>query len=212
MMIKKSALLTFLFSFLLLQLNAQHTDAALWTGAGVSFDIGKDFKCEIAEELRYNISVADLYQKNTNIGLDYKFNKHFKAGLDYRFSLRDNNYKNRVAVSGSYKKGFGDLDMSLRSKMQYSFTPDRSEGTAWRNKLSAKYKINKHFSPFLSGEIFYSFSNKINQFDNYRFETGLNYGLNKHNDFYFSYLYDKEFNLNNPQTLNVLSINYVYSF
>ncbi len=198
--------------FLVHSLRAQHTDAALWTGAGVSFDIGKDATFQIAEELRYNISVADLYQKNTNIGFDYKINKHFKAGIDYRLSLRDNNYKNRVAISGSYKVGLSDLDLSLRSKLQYSFTPDRSEGTALRNKIAAKYKINKHFSPFLSGEIFYSFSNTINQFDNYRLETGLNYGLNKHNDFYLSYLLDKEFNLNNPGTLNVISINYVYSF
>lgn len=213
MMIKK-----YFFAFLLIsllpirQLYAQHTDGAGWVSVGISFEIINDLTCDIGEEMRYNFSVGDLYQLNTNIGLDYKFSKRFKAGVEYRYSVREVQNISRVAASFGYKEELQDLTLSLRSKLQYSFIPDASEGTAFRNKIGAKYKINKDFSPYISAELFYSLSNEINQFDNFRSEAGISYGPNKHNEFNLSYLFDKEFNVNKPETMHIGSLGYVYTF
>ncbi len=209
---KKQFLLITLIIILLRPLSAQQVDGGSWVNVGISFEIINDLSCDISEEIRYNFTTGDLYQMNSNIGFDYKINKRFKVGTEYRYSIRQSQNTNRIAASFVYKEEMNDLTLSLRSKFQYSFTPNTSEGTAFRNKLGAKYKINKDFSPFITGEIFYSMSNEINQFDNFRTEGGLSYGPNKHNEFNLSYIYDKEFNVNKPETMHIVSLSYKYSF
>lgn len=58
---------------------AQHTDGGVWTGVGFSFEPVNNFTFDFNEELRYNVSVADLYQINSNFSLDYKLSKKFKT-------------------------------------------------------------------------------------------------------------------------------------
>lgn len=183
-----------------------------WGSVGVGFDITKNLSASLGEEMRYNFSIAQLYQSNSDVALSYKLNKHFKVAADYRFSIRPDKYVQRIGASVTYRKGFGDLDASIKTRMQYSFTPDLQEGTAWRNKLAFKYDVNKHLSPFLSGELFYSIANDIDQFDDYRLEAGCAYDLNKHNEFTLSWLYDHEFNVNNPGSMHVITFGYYYSF
>ncbi len=213
MMIKKLSI-----SFLLLiciagnNLFAQHVDGGTWMSVGVSFEPINDITVDINEEARYNMSIGNLYQLNTNFSIDYKLSKKFKSGVEYRYSIRDNRNTNRFGLSVAYKEGMGDFDLSLRSKFQYSPVPDGPEGTAWRNKAGLSYAINKDFSPFVSGEVFYSISNEIDQLDNYRIEGGLDYGPNKHTDFTLSWIYDREFNVNNPDIMHVLTLGYKYSF
>lgn len=193
-------------------LHAQHIDGGSWIGAGIEFKPIKDFSVNLNEEIRYNISIGSLYQLNSNVSVDYKINKQIKTGIEYRYSIRDGRNTNRFGLSASIKDGFGDFDLGLRSKIQYSPVPDGPEGSAWRNKASLSYKINKHFYPFVSGELFYTFSNTINQFDNYRLEAGIDHHINKHNDLGISWIFDKEFNVNNPGTMHVLTLGYKYSF
>ncbi len=193
-------------------LYGQHTDGAVWTYTGVQYEVFKDLNVEVAEEFRYNTSVADLYQKNSHFSASYKLTKKIKISGEYRYSIRDGANTNRFGFGASYREGFGDLDISVRSKYQYSTAPDGSEGTAWRNKLSAQYSFNKDWSIFTSGELFYTFSNEIDQWDNYRLETGIDWSPNKHHDLSVSWIYDQQFNVNAPNGMHILSIGYVYSF
>ncbi len=212
MMIKKSACISCLVLLCSLRISyGQNTDLGGWANAGFGFDIIGDLSGEISEEVRYNFSIAELYQTNTDIALGYKFNKHLKVSADYRYSIRPTKRVNRTGIAVSYKQGVQDFDFTFKTRFLYAFTPDAQEGSAWRNKLTAAYKINKQFSPFVSGELFYSLSNQIDQLDNYRLEAGLNYDLNKHNEFSFGYLYDHEFNVNNPTTMHIFTIGYFYS-
>ena len=213
MMIKKLSI-TFLLIISLAANNlfAQHIDGGTWVNAGISFEPIKDITVDLNEEARYNASIGSLNQLNTNISIDYKLSKKIKTGVEYRYSIRDNKNTNRFGWGISYKEGMGDFDLNLRTKFQYSPVLDGPEGTSWRNKLGLSYAINKDFSPFVSCEMFYSIANEISQFDNYRIEGGLDYGPNKHNDFTLSWIYDHEFNVNNPDIMHVLSFSYKYSF
>lgn len=190
--------------------RAQHTDGGAWLYAGISHEVIKDLKLELGEELRYNISTADAYQYNTHFSAGYKLNKHFKIGADYRYSIREGANTNRYGASLTYKQGLNDLDISLRSRILYSVVADAAEGTAWRNKLSMEYKVNKDLSAGVSGELFYAISNEIDQFDNYRLQAGFTYAPNKHHSFDVAYIYDHEFNVNNPSSMHVLSLGYVF--
>lgn len=199
--------------------RAQHTDAGLWISAGADFNLPKGFSAEVQETAKYDATVDLLYQLNTDISLDYKINKHFKATANYRFSSRlnegisaPNEGVQRVSFAITGRKGFGDLDLSLRSRYQYDFHQSGINTSAWRNKLTAKYKINKKISPFAGGEIFYSFSNVINQFDDMRLEAGFDYTLNKKNTLSFYYLFDYPFHINDPLTMHIAGIDYIYKF
>ncbi len=211
MMIKQ--LTGILFILLLCKsLFAQHTDAATWLSAGISTDLSKDISLDLSEEMRYNISVEDLYQLNSDISLSYKFTKKIKVGLDYRYSVRTDADVNRTGFSLTLREGFKDLDFSIRSKFQYSFIPDQKEGTSWRNKGTLKYEGIKNFTPYFSTELFYSFSNDIDQFDNYRVDIGFDWGISKHHDLTPFYMFDKEFNVNDPLTMHIFGLGYVYKF
>lgn len=191
---------------------AQYRDAGAWISAGISADLHKSLSLDISEEMRYNISVANLYQINSEIGLAYKFTKKIKVGFDYRYSVRELADINRIGFSLTLREGVKDFDFSIRSKIQYSFIPDRQEGSAWRNKGTVKYELKKNLIPYFSAELFYGFSNEINQFDNYRLEAGLNWKIVKHHELNPFFLYDQEFNVNNPETMNIIGLSYVYNF
>ena len=209
MMIKNSLLIAFFIITCTISF-AQHRDAGTWIGAGISYDLSKDISLDINEEMRYNISVADLYQLNSNISFSYKFTKKIKVGIDYRYSVRESVDVNRVGCSLTLREGVKDFDFSIRSKIQYSFIPDRQEGSAWRNKGTIKYEVTKKLTPYFSAELFYAFSNDIDQFDNYRLETGMRWELNKHHELNPFFLYDQEFQVNAPEILNVFGLSYVY--
>lgn len=191
---------------------AQHRDAGTWLSAGISADIAKDLTLDISEEMRYNISVASLYQINSDIALSYKFTKKIKIGIDYRYSIRELTDINRVGLALTLREGVKDFDFSIRSKIQYSFTPDQQEGSAWRNKGTIKYEATKKLTPYFSAELFYAFSNQINQFDDYRLEAGLSWEITKHHELNPFFLYDQEFHVNDPEILNVFGLTYVYKF
>lgn len=191
---------------------AQHTDGAVWTYTGAKFEPVKNVFVEVAEEFRYNVSVADLYQSNSHAQISYKFTKKIKVAGEYRYSVRASGNTHRWGLGATYREGFGDLDISFRTKYQYSTAPDGGEGTAWRNKVSADYALNKDWAIFASGELFYTMSNALDQFDNFRGETGIDYSPNKHHDFTVSYIYDHEYHVNNPLRMHILSIGYVYAF
>ena len=202
-----------LIAFFLIACNvsfAQHRDLGTWLGAGISYDLTKNISLDISEEMRYNISVADLYQLNSDISLSYKFTKKIKVGIDYRYSVRELADVNRVGCSLTLREGVKDFDFSIRSKIQYSFIPDRQEGSSWRNKGTIKYEVTKKLTPYFSAELFYAFSNDIDQFDNYRLETGLSWELNKHHELNPFFLYNQEFQVNAPEILNVFGLSYVY--
>lgn len=191
---------------------AQHTDGAIWTYTGVKIEPIKDVSVEVAEEFRYNVSTADLYQSNAHAQISYRFTKKIKAAGEYRYSVRAGGNTHRWGFGMTFREGFGDLDISYRTKYQYSTAPDGGEGTAWRNKFSIDYTLNKDWAVFGSGELFYTLSNELDQFDNQRYEAGVDFSPNKHHDLTVSYIYDHEYHVNEPQRMHILSIGYVYSF
>lgn len=192
--------------------KAQYTDGGVWLYSGINHEVVKDLKLEFGEELRYNISTDNPYQYNTHFSAAYKLNKHWKIGADYRYSVREGLNTNRYGAAITYKQSIHDLDISLRSRFLYSVVLDGAEGTAWRNKLGCDYKINKDFQVGVSGELFYAMSNELDQFDKYRLQAGLTYSPNKHHGLDVGYIYDHEFNVNNPGSMHVANIGYVYSF
>lgn len=189
-------------------LKAQDADPALWVQAGVEFNLPKKLTLELSEQVRYNMETADAYSLYSEIAAGYKINKHLQTALEYRLNPLPGNTSQRVAATASYKNNIGDFDWSIKTKVQYDIKPDKYESSAWRNKIGLKYDGLKSVKPYVSYEVFYSFSYKGDAFDKLRPELGLQYALNKKNEFTLYYLIDKAFNESDPLTLYVLGLNY----
>jgi len=209
----KHCLFCIIFSSLaVINLRAQHTDAAVWLYSGIKVEPVKDINLEVGEELRYNFSVASLYQVNTHASLSYSFTKKIKVNGEYRYSVRDNGNTNRVGIGLSYREGFGKLDLGFRTKYQYSTAPDGAEGTTFRNKGTIFYEYSKEMTFYVSGEVFYNFLPEGNAFQDMRYEGGVDYAPNKHHDLTVSYIYDREFAVISPERLHVANVSYAYKF
>lgn len=211
MMIKQFAAF-FCFWLITAYVHAQHTDGAAWLYSGIKTEVVNDLDAELGQELRYNISVADLYQWNSHASLTYKFTKKIKISGDYRYSVRASGNTHRVGFGVGLREGFGDLDIAYRTKIQYSNAADGNEGSVWRNKGTISYTLNKDWETYGSGEIFYDLSNEGKAFNGFRSEIGIDYSPNKHHDITASWIYDKEFQVAFPENLQVINLSYVYSW
>ncbi len=193
-------------------LQAQHTDGAAWLYTGVNAEVAKDLDAEAGQEIRYNVSVSDLYQWNSHASLTYKFTKKIKVSGDYRYSVRSSGNTHRVGFGIGLREGFGDLDLAYRSKIQYSTAADGNEGSVWRNKGTVSYTLNKDWETYGSGELFYNLSNEGNALNGFRSEIGIDYSPNKHHDITASWIYDMEFQVSFPLKLHVLNLSYIYNW
>ncbi len=198
--------------FATVYLQAQHTDGAAWLYTGVNAEVAKDLDAEAGQEIRYNVSVSDLYQWNSHASLTYKFTKKIKVSGDYRYSVRSSGNTHRVGFGIGLREGFGDLDLAYRSKIQYSTAADGNEGSVWRNKGTVSYTLNKDWETYGSGELFYNLSNEGNALNGFRSEIGIDYSPNKHHDITASWIYDMEFQVSFPEKLHVLNLSYIYNW
>lgn len=192
--------------------QAQHTDGAVWMYSAITKEIVNDLDAELGQELRYNVSVADLYQWNSHASLTYKFTKKIKISGDYRYSVRASGNTHRVGFGFGLREGFGDLDLAYRTKVQYSTAADGNEGSVWRNKGTISYTLNKDWETYGSGELFYNLSNEGNALNGFRSELGLDFSPNKHHDITASWIYDMEFQVAFPERLHVLNLSYAYTW
>ena len=139
-----------------------------------------------------------------------------------------------VSLVGSYS--FGDLNISLRERWQYTYRPektvdrywtytddeeDRYEGevadqhtydakskNVWRNRLQLKYKVSKMWRPYLNAE-----TNVSNGLEKVRYSAGTEIRLSKHHWLDLKYLFQKTYGDDDEEgDRHVIGIGYTYKF
>ncbi|HNR20939.1 MAG TPA: DUF2490 domain-containing protein [Bacteroidia bacterium] len=221
MKIIKSFFLLFFFS---LPALAQVKDAGLWLNFAVERKITQKVTMELSQELRLNENISELATAFTEIGGEYKFNKRFSAGLYYRYIQRRqlNDYylnSHRWFVDVSYKRKIKKISLTLRQRLQSQVraleTSSESKVPEYymRTKLTCKLDLDKKYTPFVSGEIFYPVFNGEDLFiDNHRFSVGCDYEFNKRHSVTLFYMINSEVNVNDPWTDYISGASYKYSF
>ncbi len=171
--------------------SAQIDDVGLWTGITLKKQITRKLEGTLSEQLRLQHDLTAINQLLTDAGLTYSVTKKFKAGINYRFiqSNQENYYskRHRFYIDLSYKEKFGIISLTLRERIQtqYSDYYSRENGKIpiWtlRSKLTAKFDLNKKYSPYLAGEIYYLIDDakEIEGYSRYRIETGFDYDFNR---------------------------------
>ncbi len=204
------------------------SDWASWNTIGVEYKLNKKWSFALEEQVRLkeNISVVDNYF--TQLSADYKLFKGFKLGAGVRY-IRDNDnqgniqgYENhfRFQIDAMYKHEINDFKIGYRLRYQnknelgVSYDEGDYANQNIRFKTSLEYNIkNWKLDPKFSAEIFNRFQEgKENGFNKYRLTLGTDYKVKNFGKLGVFYRFEKELNVDFPETKNIIGLNYTYTF
>lgn len=189
------------------------TDLGLWTGISLEKELVKNFELGYTTELRLDNNLTSYSRWLNELGFTYKVNKYYRVETSYRLTLKENTLLgHRITINQTVRYKIEDFTLSYRFSFQSNFAQLETNDYNLRNKFDIEYKINKHYSPFFSGEVFYNINYKTHAFNNFRLSAGLEYNFNKHHRLKPSILYNQEFNIAAPESEIIFSLGYKYSF
>ena len=144
--------------------KGQNKDAGLWTSLNFEAKLVKKLSFNLSQEFRFNENVTELGTLFTDAGLEYKLNKHFRIAADYRYIKKrrvDDYYitRHRLYADLKYEIKLKPIQVQVRTRFSnYAEFSRSSEGGDpeyyLRNKLSLKWDLEKHYTPYVSIELF----------------------------------------------------------
>ncbi|MCB9255910.1 MAG: DUF2490 domain-containing protein [Chitinophagales bacterium] len=194
-------------------LGLGQTDLGLWTGISIEKELVKNFELGYTSMLRLNNNLTSYSRWLNELGFTYKVNKYYRVETSYRLTLKENSLLgHRISINQTVRYKIADFTLAYRLSFQSNFAKLEANDYNLRNKLDVEYRINKHYSPFFSGEVYYNINYKTHAFNNFRLAAGLEYNFNKHHRLKPSLIYNQEFNVAAPESEIIFSLGYKYSF
>ena len=209
--IQNSILLLLFFTFSSI---AQENDFQIWTSLSVNDKVTYKTDINVKHGLRFRENSSLLSKSYSDIRLKYKYNKRVSLGVGYR----DINEWNKQLSREQESRYYSDLYLrhkidrfvfSVRNRYQKQGST-RLYNYLFRQKLSITYNIRKNkLDPLLAAEYFYSEQKQINKL---RYTLGFSYPISKDLDFDIAYRIQQQLNIENPETLFILSGKLSYDF
>jgi hypothetical protein len=216
----------FIFIFCLSShfIPAQTEDLGSWLTFSVDKGIVGNLSFNFDQELRLKDNITNINLLYTNLGLTYKFNKYFRFSGVYRFIDKhktDDTYgiRNRFYGDLVFKYKVSKFSFGYRARFQsewrkagYGSSLGKMPEIFLRNLFKISYKLNDKFSPYIGTELRWQLQNpKIpwgNGFDRTRFFAGMDYTINEKLSAGAYFLLQKEWNVNDPQTLYIIGLEF----
>lgn len=208
-------------------LSAQTQDFGMWNTISVNKDLSDKLTFGLDQEIRFRDNLSTLNLVYTNVGLTYKLNSNFKFSAVYRFIDKHKDdfswgVRHRIYFDAAIKVKPGNFNFSYRARYQlewrgagYELIHGKVPEVYFRNLFKLGYKLNDNWEPYLGSEIRFQIRNPRipyhNGFDRTRMIGGLNYEVNKHHVIGTYFLYQKEWNVSDPETLHILGIEYTFN-
>ena len=243
----------YLLALLMLPLAsaAQSDDFGVWTSVGVEKKINKKVSVGLEAELRTRDDVSELDRWSVGLDGQYKITKWLKVSAGYSL-LNDNNRKityketngrpnklaeywgvrHRFNVSLTGSRKFGNLQVSLRERWQYTYRTSKTIDQRWdyddeefdnkpktynargknvlRSRLQMSYDIpNSHVEPYESVEAFNAWS-----VEKMRYTAGADWKISKKHAVGIYYLYQSvhDDDDDNEPNRHVLGVEYKFKF
>ncbi len=134
-----------------------------WSTVDVAVDINKDWKTVFEEEFRLGDDGGHLYYQHSDIALIYK---GLAEDIDLGFNFRkvyvedDTNtwrQENRPHLNITFRKKFGTIDFSTRSRLEFRDIELKDDFWRYRNKFTFKLPFEwtaLKLKPYIADEIF----------------------------------------------------------
>lgn len=186
-------------------------DARFWLYLKMDKKITPKLETQINLQNRFNNNITEYSQINFNGELSYKINKHFKLQGGYVWGQKrkiEGIYFSRQQFYGGFllRQKWQTWTLVYRNLVQaqtratYNRARARELELVSRNKLTAKYELNKRLTAYVAGEINLPLSRIIEQGENVylainrlRTFAGLEYTLTRRSYIEAYFLYQRKF-------------------
>lgn len=219
------SLFIFLFT---LPAFSQTEDLGSWMTFGFNKGITKKIGFQLDQEFRIKDNLSSINLFYTNVGFNYKPEKFIKVAVVYRMINKrkeDGSYglRSRIYTDVTLKsKPTDKLTLSYRARLQAEW---RQAGYAndvgnipevyLRNLFKIGYEIGPRTTPYIATELRWQLQNPRvpwgNGFNRQRIIGGIDYKLNDLHTFGAYFLNQRESNVNDPQTLYIIGLEYTLS-
>ncbi|MEI7801029.1 MAG: DUF2490 domain-containing protein [Bacteroidota bacterium] len=188
--------------------------SGIWVSSELKYSATKKLDFNFNQQIREIISPIQIGTLQLEAGIDYSVLKHLSVSAYYRFDVKPDIYlpdviQHRIYfdldVDHKFKKKF-TVDFRLRFQKQFQIIKLPSKYL--RPKLTFKYKLNKKYSVYTDGELFYNISYLGNQFDDCRWETGVTWDWKHGMSWKASYMLAKSFNVAPPGYQHIFGITF----
>jgi len=204
--------------------QAQEEDMDIWTRFAIKYDLSSKTRLAVEEEFRFFDNASRLEQNHTEIGISHELSQRWDGGIYYRFIYETDEDRgfslgNRAWLQLEYQLLDTDTKISLRSRLQTSYTDIYSRENGQipkvynRNKLNISYKPkNAYWIPHLGVELWYYLNPMSgNQLiDKYRTTFGLEYRQSSHLRWEFFFSYQQQIQVADPRTDYILGLSTTY--
>lgn len=195
-------------------------DAGLWLGAAIDYEIIDDLELSLSDELRLDRYITNIAKNNLDIGVAYDMKKWLSLGAYYRFSrendngLWNNSHRYYTDATFQYKSLHFKYAYRIRYQTQHNAIHKSENWNVMdhtiRNKVSVDYGIlNSPWSFQLATEIYKPITQPV-FCDKLRIGGGVEYTLSKKQKVELSYIYQKEFNIAEPEINSIVALGYKY--
>ena len=216
-------ILPFIFSIALFPVSGQVNDAGLWIDFTIKKKITKRLDAFLTEEIRLNENITEAGTIYTEAGAEYEILNGFKAGVFYRFILRrrlDDSYSksNRYYFDLSYGLPIKRVEIKYRFRFQqqyrdYNCSPEGHVPINYiRQKIGFTVNTRTRFNPYMDGEVWYHLNSPWSQFEQVRASTGIVTRITNHHFIDTGFIFQKEFNVKDPETDYILFLGYKFVF
>lgn len=184
-------------------------DGWFWATLSLDKKINKKITVNLDEELRLFDNWQQVNLFFTNISVDYRTSKHFKFSLAYRFinknQLEYYSQRHRLYVDASYRQKWNNFNFIYRLRLQgqvrdlNSSEKGNNIESFMRHKFDLQYSYKK-FTPYLSAEFRYQFTNPFfpegnDEWDRGRYYIGCDYDFNKKNAINLYFMLQHDYNI-----------------
>jgi Protein of unknown function (DUF2490) len=191
----KKGILSFLMAIIFTASLAQTKDFQVWPNIYLEAGVNKRVNVHINQQTRFGNNVSQFQLAYGDGGFGYRITKFMLINLDYVYVRRREfvdkhedqqifGSRHQFYTSVVLKKEMHRYRITYRGMLQGQFKDAYSSKRGvfpqyyFRNKLTARYFLNKYFTPYIASELYYNFNTKgHNGFNRARYFVGLFYNL-----------------------------------
>jgi len=194
-------------------------DFQYWSSASLSFDIHKDWKAIVTEELRLGESAGNLYYHHTEVGFVYSgLADWLDLGFDYRQVYGKDSSgswmeEHRAQMNATLKGNLLGFDFTDRSRFEYRDRENTDDGWLYRNKLTLKFPMeltSLKLKPYIADEVFFILDEA--DYTANRVYAGFSIDLAKNLKGGFFYMWQTTRTSGTYIDINVIGTNLIFSF
>lgn len=207
--------------------QSDDSDLESWTSLGIKYKLNKKWSFDLEEQLRLKENISEIDEYFTEVNAKYAISKSVKIGGGARF-IKEND--NNGAIQGYEDKFRFHFDLTYKhllkkklsvkyrlryqNKNELGISKENGDFASehFRIKTTFLYDFKKwKLDPKVAAEIYYNVTeNEENEFSKYRLTLGTDYNIKEIGALSIFYRIDKQLNILNPKTRNIIGLKFVY--